>query len=146
MRVVRHALGQIMLKRLLINGLLTTGLQIVIYYAVLYFGWTIGKVIHEPTKLTITEAIEFGLLIKLSLILFGTMLLVTNVLAALINRKFWTWGLLCIITILYLVGWGEDFDTWPWKTTLFLIAGLFTIFVKFMIDKKLNGLILKSVR
>ena len=133
-----------MIKRLLINGLLTTGLQIGIYYAVLYFGWTIGKLIHEPTKLTLTEAIEFGLLIKLSLILFGTMLLVTNVLAALINRRVLTWGLLCIITLLYLIGWGEDFNAWPWKTTLFLVAGLFTIFIKFTVDKKLNGLILKS--
>lgn len=133
-----------MLKRLLINGLLTTGLQIIIYYAVLYFGWTIGKLIHEPTKLTLIEAIEFGLLIKLSLILFGTMLLVTNVVASLLNNKFLTWGLLCTVTLLYLIGWGEDFDSWPWKTTLFLIAGLFTIFIKFTIDKKLNGLIIKE--
>jgi hypothetical protein len=133
-----------MIKRLLINGLLTTGLQIAIYYAVLYFGWTIGKLVHEPTKLTLTEAIEFGLLIKLSLILFGTMLLVTNILAALINRRYLTWGLLCVITVLYLIGWGEDFEAWPWKTALFLVAGLFTIFTKFTIDKKLNGLILKS--
>jgi hypothetical protein len=71
------------------------------------------------------------------------MLLVTNVLAALINRRFLTWGLLGIITLLYLIGWGEDFDTWPWKTTLFLVAGLFTIFIKFTVDKKLDGLILK---
>ena len=133
-----------MLKRLLINGLLTTGLQIIIYYAVLYFGWTIGKLIHEPTKLTLIEAIEFGLLIKLSLILFGTMLLVTNVVASLFNNKFLTWGLLCIMTLLYLIGWGEDFDSWPRKTTLFLIAGLFTIFIKFAVDKKLNGLIIKE--
>jgi hypothetical protein len=103
-----------MIKRLLINGLLTTGLQIIIYYAVLYFGWTIGKLIHEPTKLTLIEAIEFGLLIKLSLILFGTMLLVTNVVASLFNNKVLTWGLLCIMTLLYLIGWGEDFDSWPW--------------------------------
>jgi hypothetical protein len=136
--------GQIMVKRFLINGLLTTGLQIAIYYAMLYFGWKIGKLIHEPTKLTIIEAIEFGLIIKLSLILFGTMLLVTNILAALINNKFLTWGLICIMTVLYLIGWGEDFNTWPWKTTLFLIAGLFTIFIKFTVDKKLNRLILKS--
>ena len=133
-----------MLKRLLINGLLTTGLQIIIYYAVLYFGWTIGKLIHEPTKLTLIEAIEFGLLIKLSLILFGTMLLVTNVVTSLFNNKVLTWGLLCIMTLLYLIGWGEDFDSWPWKTTLLLIAGLFTIFIKFTIDKKLNGLITKE--
>jgi hypothetical protein len=133
-----------MLKRLLINGLLTTGLQIIIYYAVLYFGWTIGKIIHEPTKLTLIEAIGFGLLIKLSLILFGTMLLVTNVVASLFNNKVLTWGLLCIMTLLYLIGWGEDFDSWPRKTTLFIIAGLFTIFIKFTVDKTLNGLIIKE--
>jgi hypothetical protein len=133
-----------MLKRLLISGLLTTGLQIIIYYAVLYFAWTIGKLIHEPTKLTLIEAIEFGLLIKLSLILFGTTLLVTNVVASLLNNKVLTWGLLCIMTLLYLIGWGEDFDSWPWKTTLFLIAGLFTIFIKFTVDKKLNRLIIKD--
>jgi hypothetical protein len=127
-----------MLKRLLISGLLTTGLQIIIYYAVLYFAWTIGKLIHEPTKLTLIEAIEFGLLIKLSLILFGTTLLVTNVVASLLNNKVLTWGLLCIMTLLW------DFDSWPWKTTLFLIAGLFTIFIKFTVDKKLNRLIIKD--
>src|SRR5690606_7156970 len=133
-----------MFKRLLINGLLTTGLQIIIYYAVLYFGWTIGKLIHEPTKLTLIEAIEFGLLIKLSLILFGPMLLVTNVVASLLNSKFLTWGLLCIMTLLSLLGSGEDFDSWPCKTTSFLIARLFTVFIKFTIDKKLNGLIIKE--
>jgi hypothetical protein len=30
------------------------------------------------------------------------------------------------------------------ENNIFLIAGLFTIFIKFAVDKKLNGLILKS--
>ena len=135
-----------MVKRVFITGLLTTGLQIAIYYGLLYLGWTLGKLIHEPTKLTLTEAIEFGMLIKLSLILFGAMLIAVNILSAIVNRKNFTWGLLCIITILYVIGWGEDFDTWPWKTTLFLIAGLFTIFIKPSIDKRLNGLLFKTTQ
>jgi hypothetical protein len=60
-----------MIKRPLINGLLTTGLQIGIYYAVLYFGWTIGKLIHEPTKLTLTEAIESDYLLNVRLYYLG---------------------------------------------------------------------------
>jgi hypothetical protein len=139
--VAYHKTDKTMIKRLSITGILSTLLQIGLYYFVLYFGWTFGQLIHEPTKLTIIEAIGFGVVIKLSIIIFGTMLLVTNILTAIVNRKIFTWTLLCIMTFIYLVGWGEDFQTWPWKTSLFLIAGIFTIFSKFFIDKTLIGMI-----
>jgi hypothetical protein len=130
-----------MIRRILLYGFLTTGIQILLYIIFIYLGWTVGRLFHDPEKLSIIEVLEFGVIVKISILFFGIMLLLANLLSALINRRLWNKGLLFVLILLYLIGCGEYFAIWPWKTTLFLIAGLITIIFRSTIDIKIDQLI-----
>ncbi|MBS1490177.1 MAG: hypothetical protein JSS93_06605 [Bacteroidetes bacterium] len=136
-----------MIERILFNGLLTTVIHLILYVVFLYGGWSMGKLIHAPKEITIIELESFGIEIILSFWLFAILLFVANIISAVINKNQWTYSLLAVAALLYALGWSEDFNSWPWQTALFIIAGVITIFFKFFIDRKINhimSLLLKS--
>jgi hypothetical protein len=129
-----------MIKRILINGLLTTVVQIVFYVIILYLFATFGALIFDSQGFA--KGIEnIGYSVIMSVLLLGTILLPVNLILSIINKKVWTFGLLTIVAAIYFIAWIEDFSNWPWTTVLFLLVGLTTIYLKFFLDKKLEGLL-----
>lgn len=121
-----------MIKRFLINGLLTTVVQIVFYVIILYACFTISILIPGSRSL-----MDIGYPVIMSVLLLGTMLLIANSISSLINKKVWTLGILTIVAIIYFIAWIEDIDNWPLTTIIFIIVGLTTIYSKFFVDKKM---------
>ena len=59
---------------------------------------------------------------------------VQNLLTSIINRKWFTWTGIIIVLVIYSIGWGEDFNSWPERTTIFLIVGFSVVLVKIRMD------------
>ena len=125
-----------MIKRILVNGLLTTVVQIIFYTIILYVFFIFSVLISDSHSL-----MDIGYPVIMSELLLGTMLLIANLISSLINKKTWTLGLLTIVASIYFIGWIEDFNNWPWTTIIFLSVGLTTIYLKFFVDKTIKGLI-----
>ena len=118
-----------MFTRILVNGILATISQLIIYYVLLYIGWTLAQFYINPNGMELADAFLLGIEIYVSLVLFGLIVLVTNVFLAILNKPKWTQYILVLPAIIYLIGWGEDFNSWPIKTSLFSIGGnLYNIF------------------
>lgn len=120
-----------MIKRLLMFGLLASVIQVMFYLLIL-------KTMQLVQAITITEEHKeyisnYG--ITLSVIIFIAIVTLQNISTTLINRKWFTWTALILVTTFYFVGWGEGINSWPIKTILFLIAGIVTLTSKFLIDK-----------
>jgi hypothetical protein len=127
-------------RRILIS-VITSAIQTLLYYLVFFIGWTFGTMIHEPTPMTISEAVGLGAFLKVSIVLFGIIILSMNLIDAIANQKKWTWGLLISMTVYYVIYWGQPLNYIPLKTGLILITGLLAIYSKFPIEKLLNRLI-----
>lgn len=125
-----------MIKRFLVNGLLTTVVQIVLYVIILYVCFTFSILIPGSRSL-----MDIGYPVIMSVLLLGPMLLIANLISSLINKKAWTLGILTIVAIIYFIAWIEDIGNWPLTTIIFIIVGLTTIYSKFFVDKKTNKLI-----
>jgi hypothetical protein len=124
-----------MLKRILVNGLLTSILQIGVYVLIIYNGWSVGKLIHEPTS---EEIYEFTFELELTSIFFGLLLVAANLLIAIINRQFWTWATIIALASFLFIGWIRHFEFSEWRTSLFMFAGILTVFSKFVVEKSIN--------
>jgi len=128
-----------MLKRILLNGIITSALQIAFYFCVINIGLEIDAPVIQPQGSTTLEIIVLAMLLKASFIAFGSMLLITNILAAIINKFNWTWILVISSAAIYTIDWG-DFNIFPLRTTFLLLTGLAAIFLKFVFDRKVNVL------
>lgn len=124
-------------KRILIFGLLASGLQLLSYFLVLFLLRLLGILFSNSDFIS-----DYGL--YLSIIIFGIMLLVQNVLTTIINRNWFTWTCIVLTLLIYFIGWGEDFNSWPVMTIIYLIFGTLTILSKFYIDRQLANYIDKK--
>lgn len=118
-----------MLNRLLIYGLLTSVIQSLLYLMTLGIIWFVATLFHYPDFIAI-----FGLIV--SAIVFACILAIQNILTALINKKWFTWTMFWLVTIVYLFVWGEDIFAWPMQTILFFLAGVGTLAIKSKIDSQ----------
>ena len=120
-----------MLKRILIFGILASVIQIVMYSLIL-------KMTQLIQMIFITERdLISDFSIRLSIVLLSTIILVQNILTSIINRNWFNWFALGIVIFIYIIGWGENFSSWPIKTIIYFIAGFIVLFSKPFIDKKL---------
>jgi len=124
-----------MAKRFLIYGLLGSIIQVAIYTVLL-------KLIQGFQTLIFTknhrEIISFFDL-QISIFVFITIVTIQNISTTLINKKWFTKTAFGFATLLCVVSWGEDLKTCPIKTTLYLLVGIFTLSIKFYIDKRLTS-------
>ena len=123
-----------MLKRLLIKGLGTSVLQIVIYIILLYVGAVIANILDRPTH----RSVDRGLTIYFSLLLFASVVLILNIVTALVGKKRFTYIGIGLTLTFYIIGWGEDFNRYPYKTMYLLIMGGLSLILKLPIDKFLT--------
>jgi hypothetical protein len=128
-------------KRILMDGLLTTFLQIVFYSLLLFAGWTLMQLIHDPTN---EEIYEFNFGAELSIVFLGLPLLAANLLFAIINRRFWTRAAIIVLTSILVIGWIRDFKHSNLLSSLLTVALILTIISKFAIEK-LVLLIIKKI-
>jgi len=129
-----------MIKRILVNGLLTTLVQIIFYIIVLFLCVTFDSLLFNSKSLS-NRVTDIGYPLTISVLFLGTMLLTANLISSLFNKQIMTLGLLTVVATIYFIGWIEDFSHWPWATTLFISVGLVTIYLKLFVDKKLKGLV-----
>jgi hypothetical protein len=91
-----------------------------------------------PQNLAVIAKGQGSRLIKPALhtsIFFGLLLVATNLLIAIINRRFWTWATIIALALLFTIGGIKDFEFSQWRTSLFMFASLtLTIFSKFAIE------------
>ncbi len=132
-------------RRILIS-LFTSGFQTFVYYLVFYLSFTIGTIFHEPTSMTISEAVGFGAFLKFSIIMFGIIVITMNLIDAFFNKRKWTLTLLIVLTAICLVYWRHTVSYIPLKTILFLVSGIIAIYSKIPIDKILKSLIRVRIR
>jgi len=74
--------------------------------------------------------------LQISVIIFGLLLLITNILISIINKRFWTWLLVVLASMLYVInilGW--EFQL---TTILYSIIGPLTIASKFLLEKMIS--------
>jgi hypothetical protein len=124
-----------MKHRILIQFLLSTIIQLICYVGILY----LAKVTLDFTtndKYILMS--DYG--IQLSTVIFTMIISVQNLLTALINRKWFTWIGILIVLIIYSIGWGEDFSSWPERTIIYLIIGFYIILGKIQLDSTLKKL------
>jgi hypothetical protein len=122
-----------MIKRLLIFGLFVSGIQVLLYYLMLrlvQFGQSFFMTDSDRAFIS-----NYGLIVGTTL--FFVIVTIQNISTTLVNKKWFTWTAFILSTILYFIGWGEDYFSWPVTTILFLIVGVFALTSKFYIDTKL---------
>jgi hypothetical protein len=118
-----------MKKRILFQFLIGTIVQLILYLGILYLAKVILAFSTEDRYILMSH---YG--IQLSAIILTMILLVQNLLTSIINRKWFTWTGILIVLVIYSIGWGEDFNSWPERTTIFLIVGFSVVLVKIRID------------
>lgn len=129
------------MSRRITVSVITSLFQTIVYYVVFYVAGVIGTLIRDPAQMTISEAVGFSAFFKFSIIAFGVIITVMNLIDALVNQKRWTWILVVLVTVFYVIYWGQDIRYIPFKTGLFLLAGVVAIYAKFPGEKLLLRLI-----
>lgn len=122
-----------MIKRFLIFGLFVSGIQVLLYYLMLrlvQFGQSFFMTEKDRAFIS-----DYGLVIGTTL--FFVIVTIQNISTALINKKWFTWTAFVLATFFYIIGWGEDYLSWPVTTVLFLFVGITVLASKFTIDRKL---------
>ncbi|MBE7440825.1 MAG: hypothetical protein HS119_00005, partial [Flavobacteriales bacterium] len=123
-----------MLTRILTKGLLASGLQVLFYFVALYVFWYSTVAFFRPDNREISD-----LAVGTSIPLFAIIVTVQNLASSIINRK-WVTIILFVLTVtIYLIGWGEDINSFPFSATIFILVGLLSLTLKFYIDKKIDN-------
>ena len=78
---------------------------------------------------------DYGLVVGTTL--FFVIVTIQNISTTLINKKWFTWTAFILATIFYIIGWGEDYLSWPVTTVLFSFVGITVLASKFVIVKKI---------
>jgi hypothetical protein len=130
-------------KRLLFSGLTTT-FQITTYWLVFYIGAKVGTEIHQPTRMSIYELTGFAAMAKLSIITFGIIAVVINVIDATMQNKRLTWILVTFATVGGVAFWLPQVSYIPYKSVLFTVAGVTGLYSKFIIENLLRRDLFKN--
>ena len=128
-----------MMKRIMLFGILASLIQLVFYSIMTLILWHSIDVFYKFKD-------DWKSFIVLSVPLFGVLIFFQNILIEIINKKWNVIFLFLFILIIYLIGWGEDLDSWPTKTVLILTTGTITLVLKFIFDLNLKNLKLSVVQ
>ena len=69
-----------------------------------------------------------------TILLFSKIVFLLNLLTAVVNRRWFTYATITIAIVIYVIGWGEDFDWHPYRTSYLILAGITSILTKLPID------------
>ncbi len=122
-----------MLTRILTKGLLASGLQVLVYFVALYVFWYLTVAFFRPVNREISD-----LAVAISIPLFAIIVTVQNLMSSIINRKWFTITLFVLTVIIYLIGWGENINSFPFSAVIFILVGLLSLTLKFYIDKNID--------
>lgn len=122
-----------MIKKLIIFGLLVSGIQVLLYYLMLrlvQFGQSFFMTDKDRAYIS-----DYGLVLGTTL--FFVIVTIQNISTTLINKKWFTWTAVILATAFYVIGWGEDYVSWRVTTVLFVIVGITVLISKFIIDRQI---------
>lgn len=123
------------MSRRIVLEIIISFVQIIIACTVFIIGWEFESLIHEPTTPLLAQGVGFHYYLQFSIIFFGFMILVANILDAIINDNKWKWAITITLTILAIGYWGKHFKYIPYKTLLYIITILVTIASKFLMER-----------
>jgi len=116
-----------MIKRIMFFGILASFIQLVFYSVTTLSLWYSIDLLHNFRG-------DWKNFIFFSIPLYGILIFFQNIIIEIINKKWNVILLFTLILIIYFIGWGEDFTSWPIKTSLILITGTITLMIKFLFD------------
>ena len=122
-----------MLKRIILYGIIVSGLQSLIYLMSSCFVWLIAQIIFKPENASISDYP-----IIYTLILFCVIVTFQNLIATIFNKNWLTIALYVLTCVIYLIGWGEDLNSFPFQAIVFIISGLFSLTIRFYLDKRVQ--------
>ena len=131
---------QLMVKRIMIFRILVSSLQVVVYLLI-FILWNVEKIFHTPKDSDIIT----GFAVIMSIILFGFIIFIQKFLIEIFNKNVFTASMFFIVIFIYTFGWGQDIFSFPFKTFIFLIAGIASLTIKFLIDINFKNLKFKIV-
>jgi len=121
-----------MKDRILIQFLLGTIIQLILYLGILYLAKVILDLTTDDKYILMSD---YG--IQLSTIILTMIISVQNLITALVNKKWFTWIGIIIVLLIYTIGWGEDFNSWPERTIIFIVVGFTIVLGKIQLDATL---------
>ncbi|MFN6944109.1 MAG: hypothetical protein ACK4ND_04110 [Cytophagaceae bacterium] len=119
-----------MLKKVLVSLALSLW-QLFVYFICFYAGWGIGNAFFYTHEMNETEAFGIAIFFIYSLILFGIIITIGNLLIAVINKPIWSKRIFATMVVFSLIHWGQEFTTYPYKSILFIFTALLAIFSRY---------------
>jgi hypothetical protein len=77
--------------------------------------------------------------------IFSIILGIQNFISAIFDNKWVTRFLLFLVLIVYATGWGEDFTSWPVRTSIYFVVGYGIILLKPILDRNTINRIKKKL-
>jgi hypothetical protein len=124
---------QLTIKRIIIFGILGSLLKPIFYITTTFILWHLIAAFYKFRG-------DWETFVWLSVPLFGFLVFFQNIVIEIINKKWNVILLFIFFQIIYVVGWGEDYNGWPINTILILTTGLPTLLLKFIFDLNFKNL------
>lgn len=119
-----------MIKRVLINGLLISGIQVLLIYVLLSISWYISM---RNNSNALTE-----LALLMGRWIFTVLVLFSNLISAIVNRKRATQILSGLVALIYILCWVEDFTTYTIPTLLVMFSGVISVLLGYYLHLKFS--------
>lgn len=125
-----------MFKRILIFGFIVSIIEVFLYFIILNIFFIIKYLIKD---IIIEDSlIDYAMI--LSLYIFSLLIITRNILIEIINKKSFLVIIYAISLIIYLIGWGEDLNSFPMKATIYLLSGFLVLTFKLLFDLNFKNL------
>ena len=108
--------------------LITTILQIALFFILINLNWFIGQLFIEKSEYPDQFAIV------LTTIYFIFFVLVNNILMRIVNKKWFDKTITIITATIYTLTWIEDIDSFTFHALIFIFAGVIPILLKNKIE------------
>jgi hypothetical protein len=118
-----------MIKRIFINIILVSFLEILVYTISIFLLWKIGLFFHEP----VSKNIFWGFSIVYSIYAFTILVLIKNIIEEIYKSQKIILYSFTLIIFSFII---EEFEFIPLRTTLLIIAALIAISTKYIYSNK----------
>ena len=85
--------------------------------------------------LCIEKCVDCAFLLLYSVLFFSVIVFLLNLFTAVINRRWFINTAIFLASTFYVIGWGEDFSTHPYRTSFLILSGITSILYKLPMDK-----------
>lgn len=120
--------------------------QFIIYVSIFYITAKIALMFHEPFGLKGFYGFLNHLLVEISIVSFGVGITFINFLIAAVDKKIFFWSAYGTATLVYVLFHAVNLDHTPYRSTHFIVTGIFAIASVYPVDLIINFVKSKVVR